>query len=183
MVVEVDRDDDPVEPGYLRHRPTYAAPVSTGLILGKFLPPHRGHRYLAEEARRQADEVIVCLLANSAEPIPVELRHAWLEAILPWATVRSTVADHRIDYADPAIHDLWAATIRETIGRDAVDVLVTSEPAYGDEIARRLGARHILLDPDRQHVPVSGSAIRADPASNLQWLDEPVRRWYEASLE
>ena len=66
---------------------------------------------------------------------------------------------------------------------NAVDVLVTSEPAYGDEIARRLGARHILLDPDRQHVPVSGSAIRADPASNLQWLDEPVRRWYEASLE
>lgn len=48
--------------------------VTTALILGKFLPPHRGRRHLAEEARLQADEVIVCLLANSAEPIPVELR-------------------------------------------------------------------------------------------------------------
>jgi HTH-type transcriptional regulator, transcriptional repressor of NAD biosynthesis genes len=153
---------------------------TTALILGKFLPPHRGHRYLAEEARRQADEVIVCLLANSHEPIPVQVRHAWLEEILPWAMVRSSVADHRIDYTDPAIHDLWAATIRETIGREMVDVLVTSEPAYGDEIAARLGARHVLLDPERRKFPVSGSAIRADPRANLDWLDRPVRRWYEA---
>ena len=158
-------------------------PVSTALVLGKFLPPHRGHRYLAEEARRHADEVIVCLLANSAETIPVALRHAWLQAILPWATVRSTVADHPIDYDDPAIHDLWAATIRETIAPASVDVLVTSERAYGGEIARRLGARHVLLDPERRRFPISGSAIRADPGANLQWLDEPVRGWYEASLE
>ena len=157
--------------------------MTTALILGKFLPPHRGHRYLAEEARRQADEVIVCLLANSAEPISVELRHAWLEEILPWATVRSTVADHPIDYDDSAIHDLWATTIRETIGRETVDVLVTSEPAYGDEIARRLGARHVLLDPERLQFPVSGRAIRADPRANLEWLDEPVRSWYQARLD
>ena len=157
--------------------------MTTALILGKFLPPHRGHRYLAEEARRHADKVIVCLLANSTEPIPVELRHGWLQEILPWATVRSTVADHPIDYDDPAIHDLWAQTIRETIGRDTVDVLVTSEPAYGDEIARRLGARHILLDPERRRFPVSGSSISADPGANLDWLDEPVRSWYEATLD
>ena len=126
--------------------------------------------------------MIVCLLANSIEPIPVEVRHAWLEEILPWATIRSTVADHRIDYADPAIHDLWAATIQETIGRETVDVVVTSEPAYGDEIARRLGARHVLLDPRRERFPVSSTAIRADPAANLRWLDEPVRSWYESRL-
>lgn len=155
---------------------------TTALILGKFLPPHRGHRYLAEEARRQADEVIICLLANSKEPIPVEIRHDWLEEMFPWATVRSTVADHRIDYADPAIHDLWATTIRETIDRGTVDVLVTSEPAYGDEIARRLGARHILLDPERVQLPISSTAIRADPRANLEWLEEPVRSWYEARL-
>jgi cytidyltransferase-like protein len=76
--------------------------MTIALIFGKFLPPHRGHRYLAEEARRQADEVIVCLLANSAETIPVEMRHAWLEEILPWATVRSAVADHPIDCDDPS---------------------------------------------------------------------------------
>ena len=72
---------------------------TTALILGKFLPPHRGHRYLAEAARDEADDVVIALLANSTEPIPVEVRHAWLEELFPWATVRSTVADHRIDYS------------------------------------------------------------------------------------
>lgn len=112
---------------------------------------------------------------------PVELRHVWLQEILPWAVIRSTVADHPIDYDDPAIHDLWAATIQATIERDTVDVLVTSEPAYGDEIAARFSARHVLLDADRVRFPVSGSAIRADPIANLRWLDEPVRSWFMAS--
>jgi cytidyltransferase-like protein len=156
----------------------YPRRVTTALILGKFLPPHRGHRYLAEAARDEADEVIVCLLANSSEPIPVELRHAWLEAILPWAVVRSAVADHPIDYDDPAIHDLWARTIQTTIERETVDVFVTSEPAYGDEIAARLGARHVLLDAERRRYPTSGAAILANPLANLEWLDEPVRSWF-----
>jgi HTH-type transcriptional regulator, transcriptional repressor of NAD biosynthesis genes len=153
---------------------------TNALILGKFLPPHRGHRFLAEAARDEADDVIVALLANSAEPIPVDLRHAWLAELFPWATVRSTVADHRIDYDDPAIHDLWAATIQDVIGLETVDVLVTSEPRYGDEIARRLGARHVLLDPERRRYPISGTAIRADPKANLEWLEGPVRHWYES---
>ena len=102
--------------------------------------------------------------------------------MFPWATVRSTVADHPIDYDDAVIHDLWAATIQETIGRPTVDVLVTSEPRYGDEIAQRLGARHVLLDADRRRYPISATAIRADPAANLDWLEGPVRAWYEGRL-
>src|SRR6476660_6803543 len=57
---------------------------TNALILGKFLPPHRGHRFLAEAARDEADDVIIALLANSAEPIPVDLRHAWLAELFPW---------------------------------------------------------------------------------------------------
>jgi HTH-type transcriptional regulator, transcriptional repressor of NAD biosynthesis genes len=152
--------------------------VTAALVLGKFLPPHAGHRFLAEEARRHADEVIVLLLAHPAEPIPVDVRHRWLEELVPWATVRSGVADHPIDYADPAVYDLWAATIREVIGRESVDVLLTSEPAYGDMTAERLGARHVLVDPERRRVPVSATAIRADPYANWAYLSPGVRAWY-----
>ena len=60
------------------------------------------------------------------------------------------------------------------------DVLVTSEPRYGDEIARRLSARHVLLDAERRRYPISGTAVRADPMANLDWLEGPVRRWYES---
>jgi HTH-type transcriptional repressor of NAD biosynthesis genes len=152
--------------------------MTTALMLGKFLPPHAGHTYLAETARQHAEEVIVCLLAHPEEPIPVEVRHAWLEEILPWATVRSGVATHPIDYDDPAVYDLWAATIKDVIERDGVDILLTSEPAYGDKTAVRLGARHLLVDPDRTAVPVSGTAIRADPFANWRYLAPCVRAWY-----
>jgi NadR type nicotinamide-nucleotide adenylyltransferase len=152
--------------------------MTTALVLGKFLPPHAGHRYLAERARSMADEVVVLLLANSAEPIPVELRHRWLEEMLPWATVRSGVADHPIDYADPAVYDLWAATIREVTGRPSFDLLVTSEPAYGEMTAERIDARHVLVDPGRRAVPISASAVRADPYAHWEHLSPGVRAWY-----
>jgi NadR type nicotinamide-nucleotide adenylyltransferase len=152
--------------------------MTTALVLGKFLPPHAGHVFLAETARRHADEVIVLLLAHPDEPIPVDVRHRWLEEIMPWATVRSGVATHPIDYEDPAVYDLWAATIREVIGRDRVDVLLTSEPAYGDRTAERLGARHVLVDPERRIIPVSGTAIRTDPYGNWPYLAPCVRAWY-----
>jgi HTH-type transcriptional regulator, transcriptional repressor of NAD biosynthesis genes len=152
--------------------------VTTALVLGKFLPPHLGHQFLAEEARKQADEVIVLVLANSTEPIPVGLRRQWLQEMLPWATVRSGVADHPVDYENPAVYDLWAATIKELIGRDQVGLLLTSEPAYGGRTAERLGARHVLVDPARRAVPISATAIRADPYANWAFLAPPVRPWY-----
>ena len=152
--------------------------MTTALVLGKFLPPHAGHVFLAERARELADEVIVLLLAHPDEPIPVEVRHRWLEELLPWATIRSAVADHRVDYDDDAVYDLWAATIREAIGRPTVDLLVTSEPAYGDRTAARLGARHVLVDPERHAVPISATALRADPWANWRYLGPGARAWY-----
>ena len=128
--------------------------MTTALVLGKFLPPHAGHVFLAERARELADEVIVLVLAHPDEPIPVDLRHRWLEELLPWATVRSCVADHPVDYEDDAVYDLWAATIRECIGRPTVDLLVTSEPAYGDRTAAAAGRA--------ARARRSGSARRAD---------------------
>jgi HTH-type transcriptional regulator, transcriptional repressor of NAD biosynthesis genes len=152
--------------------------VTTALVFGKFLPPHLGHQYLAEEARRHADEVIVLLLAHPDEPIPVDVRHRWLEEIMPWATVRSGVATHPVDYEDPAVYDLWAATIKELIGRERIDLLLTSERAYGDRTAERLGAHHVLVDPARRAVPISATAIRADPYANWAFIAPPVRAWY-----
>ena len=152
--------------------------MTTALVLGKFLPPHAGHVYLVDRARELADNVVVLLLAKSTEPIPVDIRRRWLEELFPWATVCAGVADHPIDYLDPAVYDLWAATIKAVTGRASFDLLVTSEPAYGDMTAERIGARHVLVDPDRSAVPVSASAIRRDPYANWAFLSPAVRAWY-----
>jgi NadR type nicotinamide-nucleotide adenylyltransferase len=154
--------------------------MTVGLVIGKFLPPHAGHLFLIETAAAACDELHVCLLAAPPEEpiLPAWLRHAWLIELVPDAIVTSSISDHPIDYADPAVYDLWVAEIRRTTGRRAFDFVFTSEPAYGDETARRLGAEHVLVDAERRRVPISASAIRSDPWACWMYLPPPVRAHY-----
>jgi NadR type nicotinamide-nucleotide adenylyltransferase len=57
------------------------------------------------------------------------------------------------------------------------DVVFTSE-AYGPRYAHFLQARHVSVDPGREHVPVSGTAVRADPWGMARFLDPVVRAWF-----
>jgi len=154
--------------------------MTTGLVLGKFFPPHAGHLFLIKSALARCDELHVCLLAAPhEEPIlPAWLRREWLIELVPDAVVTCSISDHPVDYADPDVYDMWVGEIRRATGRDCFDALFTSEPAYGDETARRLGARHVLVDPDRLTVPISASAIRADPWKHWQFIPAPVRAHY-----
>ncbi len=43
----------------------------------------------------------------------------------------------------------------------------------------RLGARHVSIDPERLAFPVSGTAVRSDPAGHWRFL-EPCVRAYDA---
>ena len=47
-----------------------------GLVLGKFLPPHRGHVHLCEVAQRMCDELTIVVASLAAEPIDGGLRAA-----------------------------------------------------------------------------------------------------------
>lgn len=40
------------------------------MVLGKFMPPHAGHVYLCEFARRWVDELTIVVGSTAAEPIP-----------------------------------------------------------------------------------------------------------------
>ncbi|MCW2778893.1 MAG: cytidyltransferase [Frankiales bacterium] len=147
-----------------------------GLVWGKFLPLHAGHSALVRAAQGQCDEVLVVVGAHSDEPVPREVRHAWVGEVHPDVVVRSHVDDTPVDYDDPAVWDLHLAGLRSVVP-EPVDAVFTSE-AYGDELARRLDAVHVCVDlPRRQH-PVSGTAVRADPGAHWAWLSPPVRAWY-----
>jgi NadR type nicotinamide-nucleotide adenylyltransferase len=90
--------------------------------------------------------------------------------------IEITLDDHPIDYDDPRV---WAAHVdvfREASG-EPIDVVFTSEP-YGDELGRRLGARHEPVDPSREHVPVSGRALRRDLAAHWEFLSPAVRSYF-----
>ncbi|MFC4020171.1 AAA family ATPase [Micromonospora sp. GCM10011542] len=100
-----------------------------------------------------------------------------MHADTPWVRFVGRYDDHLVDYADPAVWDAHCAVFREAVGPGPVDAVFSSE-AYGAELARRFDAVPVSVDPDRRTVPVSGTAVRADPAGHWPFLSPPVRAWF-----
>ena len=150
--------------------------MTKGLIIGKFMPPHLGHMHLIEQARRQVDEltILVCTLAD--EPISGDQRALWMSELRPDARViHMTDPNPSEPHEHEEFWEIWADSILRRVPE--VDVLFTSE-SYGDELAKRIGAEHISIDPDRSTFPVSGSAIRQDPFKEGRFIPEVVRPYF-----
>jgi cytidyltransferase-like protein len=62
--------------------------VTLGFIVGKFYPPHRGHKLPIDSARRQVDHLVVMVAHHPSQVIPGELRKSWLETIHPDCDIR-----------------------------------------------------------------------------------------------
>ncbi len=142
-----------------------------GLIVGKFYPPHRGHKHLIDTARAQVDELYV-IVCGKPEHVPAgELRAAWLREI--HRDVCVLLIDDQLDADDS---QLWAENSIRWLGFTP-DVVFTSED-YGANFARHLGCAHVLVDQARLAVPVSGTMVRADPLRCWDFLEPPVRAYY-----
>jgi NadR type nicotinamide-nucleotide adenylyltransferase len=152
------------------------SPLRRGLVLGKFLPYHAGHARLIRTARAQVDELVVLVCAIAREPIPGEVRFAWVSEAHPDCRVllvREEVPQAPDEHPD--FWPIWSELVQRHAG--TVDVVFTSE-TYGDELARRLSARHVCVDLARATVPVSATAIRRDPIANWEWIPPMVRPSY-----
>ncbi len=146
-----------------------------GLIVGKFYPPHRGHKHLIDSARAQVDELFVLCCGREGEVPEGKLRAEWLQEIHP--DVRVLYIDDTYDAQDSRV---WAENSVRLLGR-APDVVFTSED-YGDEFAQHLGCRHVQVDKERAAVSVSGTRVRADPLGCWEFLEPPVRGFYAARV-
>lgn len=142
-----------------------------GLVIGKFYPPHRGHKLLIDAATAQSEQTVVVVCAKPSDTIPGELRGKWLQEIHP--TARVMVIDDRYDENDSRA---WAENTIRWLGR-APDVVYTSEE-YGDRYAGLMGSKHMLVDKARQRVTISGTAVRNDPYASWLFIEPPVRGWF-----
>lgn len=167
---------------------------SHAFVLGKFYPPHAGHHGLIRAAAAQSVRTTVAVLAASVESIPLANRVAWLSeehAADTGVAVLGDIDDHPINFHDDAIWELHTGIARAVLARRAiadgdpsaarVDAVFSSED-YGQELARRLGARHVAVDPARSAHPVSGTAVRADPFGHWHQLAAPTRAGLAARI-
>jgi HTH-type transcriptional regulator, transcriptional repressor of NAD biosynthesis genes len=157
-----------------------------GLVVGKFSPLHVGHELLIESARAACDELLVLSYSQPEfERCGAAVRESWLKARFP--DVRSIVLDDdrlaRLcdEYGVPRrqlpdntapdeVQRQFVGQLLLDVLRAPVDAVFTSE-SYGDGFAASLSRQsgfevtHVSVDPSRVLRPVSGTAVRADPAS------------------
>jgi HTH-type transcriptional regulator, transcriptional repressor of NAD biosynthesis genes len=147
-----------------------------GLIVGKFYPPHRGHKYLIDAGLSQVDQLSVIVCQKPNETPSGELRAAWIREIHPDVTV--LLIDDVYDEQDSKV---WAENSIRWLGFRP-DVVFTSED-YGDRFAHHLQCKHMLVDKARGAVPVSGTRVRGDPLSCWEFLEPPVRGFQDGTRD
>ena len=171
--------------------------MTTGLVVGKFCPLHKGHEALLAFAQARCDRLVVLSYTKPEfRDCPPERRAEWLAGACPDA-IRLVLDDAALrafaartgepprllpadDAPDEEQRGFVAWVCRAILGL-TVDRVFTSE-AYGDGFAASLArasghpVEHLSFDSARARVPVSGTGLRDGTASHRAFLSEPVRR-------
>lgn len=153
---------------------------ATALVIGKFYPPHAGHRHLIEAAAAQSGHVWVLVQGSRFESLAVGDRAQWLAEEFDGANV--TVVPVRNDCpVDYASDEVWTAQVDnmrwalKSRGVEKVDAVFTSE-GYGPRLAAAFNAVHGSVDPQRRTWPISGTVCRGDLAGNWTQILPAARR-------
>ena len=145
------------------------------------MPPHNGHRYLIDFARSFCSDLTVFVCTLRSEPIPGELRFAWMQELFPSvAAVHITEEIPEAARSQSGAHEIWASSIRRHMSADPRYVFASEE--YGVGLAAALGARFVPVDPRRTLFPVSAGMIRSDPLSHWEYLPGPVRPYFACRI-
>ena len=149
----------------------------TGLVLGKFMPLHKGHELLLAFANHFVDTLYVVVDNLPDAPISGALRCQWIKESFPDVTVYyipSPNPQHPDEHPD--FWNIWKRSLLALLPEHP-DYLFASDD-YGLALAAVLGATFIPFDLQRQIVPVSGTAIREAPFDHWDTLSDCAKRFY-----
>ena len=145
--------------------------MKTGIVIGKFYPPHKGHKYLIDFAAKNVDSLTVIVCHRNDQKISGSLRAGWIKRIHP--NVNVIVVDDILKDEDS---QAWAEYTKKFLGY-IPDVVFTSE-SYGDNYAKFLGCQHVLLDKNRETVNISATEIRDNPMKYWGFLEPCVKAYF-----
>ena len=147
------------------------------MVLGKFLPPTAGHRYLVDFARSYCDDLTVIVGTLQREPIPGALRFQWMREMFPDANVVHLAEEiPQTPDEHPDFWNIWHRAIRQFIP-EGPDYVFASEE-YGFKLAEILGAEYIPVDHARELVPIAASTLLADPMQHWDFLPPCTRPYF-----
>jgi len=157
-----------------------------GMVLGKFMPLHKGHMFLINTAIDNSEHVDIFLCSLENEPIPGKVRYEWMQKVYGG---RKDVTIHWVQDENPQnpsesesfeeFYKIWCSTVYSRTSD--LDGIFTSE-TYGDEFAHELGIEHHLVDIDRGIYPVSGTEVRNNAIEYWNLIPKAVQRYYKKSI-
>ncbi|WP_439815188.1 AAA family ATPase [Zavarzinia sp. CC-PAN008] len=142
-----------------------------GFLLGKFLPPTMGHKFLVDFAAAQCRRVSVLVCTRRSDPVAGALRHAWMREAFPALDVihhSAEIQEYPHGPDDRAFYDLWRDSIAAHV-RGPISHVYASEP-YGADLAAALGAAFVPVDLGRVVVPISATQVRAAPLAHWDMI-------------
>ena len=153
--------------------------MKRGLVIGKFMPVHKGHLALISFAVDQCDELIISMSYTSQDTIDYKIRLSWLRELMKGNAkirVESIVDDFDNENLPwPERTAVWAKVLKALY--PPVHVIISSEP-YGDHLAIHLNAAHMRFDPGRTKIPISSSLIRTDPIRHWEFIPKAVQPYF-----
>jgi HTH-type transcriptional regulator, transcriptional repressor of NAD biosynthesis genes len=152
--------------------------MTRALVLGKFRPLHQGHLLLLNAAKLVADQVTVMLDRNPSDRWPATQRQEWIQKEFPeffLVSLDVPLIDPKLDSEGIATNELyWDYWIRLIYLHGPFDYVVSSD-RYGKEIAKRINAKWVPVDPDREVMPISATSINQNIEEHWQWIAQTAR--------
>lgn len=147
---------------------------TVGLTLGKFAPFHRGHQYVVETALKETDEVIVIIYdCPETTNVPLPVRADWIRRLYPAVSVIEAWDGPTVVGYTPEIKRMHEQYVLGLLDGKRVTHFYSSE-MYGEHMSAALGAVNRQVDPRRERVPVSGTAVRTNPFAQKMYVDPVV---------
>jgi HTH-type transcriptional regulator, transcriptional repressor of NAD biosynthesis genes len=148
--------------------------MSHALLVGKFLPVHRGHMSLFDAARSRCERTTIVLERRWDDPIPWDVRWRWLVESCPWARV--VVPELALPPRSGASRESaasWLAALQE-LAPDVSHVFSGDPDRLG--LATALDAEYVLID--RSSDDIRGARIRENPWQHWDLLAPAARPWF-----
>ena len=155
------------------------------LVIGKFMPLHKGHLALIDFATTQAETVSVCVTGHDGEVISSAERAWWvIESYIQNSSinVRNLTYDpgklNESSVSDLKSSEEWAEYLKaELEDFSEIDVIIGSE-MYVKYMADYLGIGYIIYDENRENMPISATDIKGDIIRYWDYLSPAAKRSY-----
>ncbi len=147
-----------------------------GLIIGKFMPPHKGHEFLFRFGKHNCQELTIVIDCLKNQTISPEIRKKWIDEMgmqVNVVALKEFMPQHPNETKD--FWSIWTNTLKNIVPN--VDVLIASED-YGYELSKNLNCHFILLDVSRNIIPISATQIRENPLKNWNYIVESARGYF-----